>query len=486
MVYGSRMNKRPIEGIGTKTLRKLGLTVVHPFFGEEERLKLLMNNWAEWSVDVKQHVNLILVDDHGTPSIEDLLTPAFRNSCDLNLSVYRILDDLSWNTPGALNLGFMTAATPWILTMDSDCTFDAATMQRLLDFKPDKQDVYSFQRLRVSKDETLVENQRVLPCTILIHKDTFLNVNGFDEDFTGAWSGGYGIFDNSFWQSCVDAGYNSVRQPGYVATEWMTDVCGGTPAQDLAGYDARSFNKKIWRCKQRGEKTTEMEPYDFTLGHSKKMLRFRWEQVFTSTARGVELPDDRGIYMYAGAKTPDIIVGESVLLTEREACFLYDTPKRLGDGQYVELGTYRGGSTLCLAGGMKDARVNAHLTTIDTHDQSNLDPVQVRDLGSPEVMQQFVIDLCKNKGVGEYVTVVRGDTSTTAKDYQDMEITFLFIDGDHSYEGCKADFEAWSPLVKSGGEVAFHDNNFPEVAAVINEIPWPKTNCKTITIMKKP
>lgn len=36
-------------------------------------------------------------------------------------------------------------------------------------------------------------------------------------------------------------------------------------------------------------------------------------------------------------------------------------------------------------------------------------------------------------------------------------IDFLFIDGDHSYEGVKKDFEMYSPLVKDGGIIAFHD-----------------------------
>jgi cephalosporin hydroxylase len=33
----------------------------------------------------------------------------------------------------------------------------------------------------------------------------------------------------------------------------------------------------------------------------------------------------------------------------------------------------------------------------------------------------------------------------------------LFIDGDHSYEGVKMDFETYSPLVRRGGVIAFHD-----------------------------
>jgi predicted O-methyltransferase YrrM len=36
-------------------------------------------------------------------------------------------------------------------------------------------------------------------------------------------------------------------------------------------------------------------------------------------------------------------------------------------------------------------------------------------------------------------------------------LDFLFIDGDHSYEGVKKDFEIYSSLVRKGGIIAFHD-----------------------------
>jgi cephalosporin hydroxylase len=36
-------------------------------------------------------------------------------------------------------------------------------------------------------------------------------------------------------------------------------------------------------------------------------------------------------------------------------------------------------------------------------------------------------------------------------------IDFLMIDGDHSYEGVRLDFEMYAPLVGDGGLVAFHD-----------------------------
>ena len=58
------------------------------------------------------------------------------------------------------------------------------------------------------------------------------------------------------------------------------------------------------------------------------------------------------------------------------------------------------------------------------------------------------------------------------------ELELLFIDGDHSYEGAKADFERWSAFVKPGGHVLFHDavdtggygNHYPGVARAVGEI----------------
>lgn len=37
-------------------------------------------------------------------------------------------------------------------------------------------------------------------------------------------------------------------------------------------------------------------------------------------------------------------------------------------------------------------------------------------------------------------------------------VDFLFIDGDHSYEGLRADWESWSPLLAPSGIVALHDS----------------------------
>lgn len=42
------------------------------------------------------------------------------------------------------------------------------------------------------------------------------------------------------------------------------------------------------------------------------------------------------------------------------------------------------------------------------------------------------------------------------------QLDYLFIDGDHTYNGVKKDFELYSPFVKTGGTIVFHDVAFHE------------------------
>jgi len=55
----------------------------------------------------------------------------------------------------------------------------------------------------------------------------------------------------------------------------------------------------------------------------------------------------------------------------------------------------------------------------------------------------------------------------------DRPIDFLFIDGDHSYDGVKQDFEMYGALVRPGGLIALHDTidgAEPEVVRFWNEL----------------
>lgn len=52
-----------------------------------------------------------------------------------------------------------------------------------------------------------------------------------------------------------------------------------------------------------------------------------------------------------------------------------------------------------------------------------------------------------------------GKLASENKDIESyLPLDFLFIDGDHSYEGIKGDWEAWSEHIAQGGVVLLHDS----------------------------
>lgn len=56
------------------------------------------------------------------------------------------------------------------------------------------------------------------------------------------------------------------------------------------------------------------------------------------------------------------------------------------------------------------------------------------------------------------VLATRSDDEGTLKTLRDAgPIDFLFIDGDHGYDGVRYDFVTYGPMVRSGGVIALHD-----------------------------
>lgn len=53
--------------------------------------------------------------------------------------------------------------------------------------------------------------------------------------------------------------------------------------------------------------------------------------------------------------------------------------------------------------------------------------------------------------------VLRMDSAEAAGQFADKSLDFVYIDGDHSVQGCTRDILAWAPKVKSGGILAGHD-----------------------------
>jgi predicted O-methyltransferase YrrM len=55
---------------------------------------------------------------------------------------------------------------------------------------------------------------------------------------------------------------------------------------------------------------------------------------------------------------------------------------------------------------------------------------------------------------------IKGKSVEVARSFQDQGIDLLFIDGHHSKEDAKLDYESWYPKVKVGGCIVIHDVYF--------------------------
>ena len=141
---------------------------------------------------------------------------------------------------------------------------------------------------------------------------------------------------------------------------------------------------------------------------------------------------------------------------------LYDIIKTYPDDynlNYVEVCCYAGGSA-CLV----SQRKNTNIFSID--------------LGNPINHEVAIKNMQKFNNHSNKFEYIQGNsqlesTLVRLKSFIN-DIDVLFIDGDHSYNGVKNDFNIYSPLVKNGGYVVFDDYNdhvsSPEVKSAVNEI----------------
>ena len=67
---------------------------------------------------------------------------------------------------------------------------------------------------------------------------------------------------------------------------------------------------------------------------------------------------------------------------------------------------------------------------------------------------QILGEVLERFGLNDRVELLIGDSRNVMRD--DL-YDFVFIDGDHSYEGAKQDHNKWGQLVKTGGYIIHHD-----------------------------
>jgi MMP 1-O-methyltransferase len=138
-----------------------------------------------------------------------------------------------------------------------------------------------------------------------------------------------------------------------------------------------------------------------------------------------------------------LIAGVGGWLTDHEAKALFEAAEACtGRGVIVEIGSWRGKSTICLARGSRAGR-GVPVYAIDLHAKQ---------------FERFKRNL-ERAGIADLVHPIRAPSQEAADDFHEP-VELLFVDGSHEEALVREDFEKWVPKVVEGGIVAFHDTTW--------------------------
>lgn len=123
----------------------------------------------------------------------------------------------------------------------------------------------------------------------------------------------------------------------------------------------------------------------------------------------------------------------------------------------AELGIYNGVSYYALCQAVKELGLETRCYAIDTWQGD-----AVRGLYGPEVLAD--LEEHHNPLYGSFSRLIQGTLDEALNSFADATLDLLNIDGYHTYEELKSNFEKWLPKMTARGVVLFHDINVREGA----------------------
>lgn len=129
---------------------------------------------------------------------------------------------------------------------------------------------------------------------------------------------------------------------------------------------------------------------------------------------------------------------------------LYAMVRALSPSVIVEIGSARGKSSCALAMACKH-NDKGKVYAIDPHTINAW-----TDKGVGNDTEQFLRARLTEYGLDPWCEVIRATSLDAAADWT-RQVDLLFIDGDHTYEGVKTDFDLFRPWLGPDALVVFHD-----------------------------
>lgn len=139
-------------------------------------------------------------------------------------------------------------------------------------------------------------------------------------------------------------------------------------------------------------------------------------------------------------------------LTIDEKKTLINLSKRCKGTIYVEIGSYLGASSCCIAEGIRKKKKKGILFCIDTWDNDAM----------TEGKRDTYNDFFKNtKKYSDIIIPIRGNSVGIGLSF-DKTVDFIFFDGDHTYDGVKKDVDIWLPKLNPRAIIVMHDVGWAE------------------------
>lgn len=140
----------------------------------------------------------------------------------------------------------------------------------------------------------------------------------------------------------------------------------------------------------------------------------------------------------------------------------YEILSRLGKNPVgAELGVFRGSLSRRLL-----TRKDLHLTMVDSWGVYRPGYAESGDLFATRIAEEHESARRSAEEVTEFASdrraIIGKDTIAAADDVAEQCLDFVFVDADHSYEGCKADIEEWVWKLRPGGLLCGHDYAHPD------------------------
>jgi predicted O-methyltransferase YrrM len=137
----------------------------------------------------------------------------------------------------------------------------------------------------------------------------------------------------------------------------------------------------------------------------------------------------------------------------------------------VEIGTLAGHSAALMATLINQSQKYINFYSIDPlPDLFGDDSVNYYSQEFDIPMYDLFLRNIKSLGMQHYITQMRIKSVPASKLFADNSVDFLFIDGDHTYEGALEDIKTWLPKMKAKSIIAGHDYDHPTVRRAVDEV----------------